>query len=479
MSSGKLGKLSEENILQAHEDLKKSSELASQHASAVSLSAGGVWTAASQADFGDMGKSVEKLLTEGAASMGVAIEPAAGDPEGRAPTSTPGPSPSPAPSPGPNPPNPKGAKGKTDVPSLRNTAHALQSRELTSLEKRFDENLRDGVTAITSSELDQDADFLAEAQQRMAVGYAWLGQSMVVEGLAVTVKPFPEDSDATDEMLKLMDLHFCMVSKKESLRCLKSMQNLVSELKTKTNKEGLDESVKAIQALKEQAGELISSIMVGVKDLKKHHKRRQADKAKADSEAKKRQKVANDEKTAQEIAEVKRSTLLATLQVPFTINGDAMQTIQELKSISEADFQAPFLITSSFKQDWDNTTMMTTMAKWWDSFQKDKTCQKQRCVSAPVSKVLGSDICLESFDKFLNGVTGVKFMDVSGAPGHMQAMMGTASLLGFLDDCVYYFLELEMTGSLRYQYCGEVEVMIARVAWLCVCVVSCYLVVMA
>ena len=179
---------------------------------------------------------MEKLLTEGAASMGVAIEPAAGDPEGRAPTSTPGPSPSPAPSPGPNPPNPKGAKGKTDVPSLRNTAHALQSRELTSLEKRFDENLRDGVTAITSSELDQDADFLAEAQQRMAVGYAWLGQSMVVEGLAVTVKPFPEDSDATDEMLKLMDLHFCMVSKKESLRCLKSMQNLVSELKTKTNK---------------------------------------------------------------------------------------------------------------------------------------------------------------------------------------------------------------------------------------------------
>ena len=71
MSSGKLGKLSEENIQQAREDLKKSSELASQHASAVSLSAGGVWTAASQADFGDMGKSVEKLLTEGAASMGV------------------------------------------------------------------------------------------------------------------------------------------------------------------------------------------------------------------------------------------------------------------------------------------------------------------------------------------------------------------------------------------------------------------------
>ena len=55
MSSGKLGKLSEENIQQAREDLKKSSELASQHASAVSLSAGGVWTAASQADFGDMG----------------------------------------------------------------------------------------------------------------------------------------------------------------------------------------------------------------------------------------------------------------------------------------------------------------------------------------------------------------------------------------------------------------------------------------
>ena len=162
MSSGKLGKLSEENIQQAREDLKKSSELASQHASAVSLSAGGVWTAASQADFGVMGKSVEKLLTEGAASMGVAIEPAAGDPEGRGPTSTPGPSPSPspAPSPGPNPPNPKGAKGKTDVPSLRNTAHALQSRELTSLEQRFDENLRDGVTATTSSDLDQDADFL-------------------------------------------------------------------------------------------------------------------------------------------------------------------------------------------------------------------------------------------------------------------------------------------------------------------------------
>ena len=357
----------------------------------------------------------------------------------------------------------KSAKNaKTDVPSLRNTALALQSRELASLEKRFEDQLKDGAAAIKASDVTQDADFLEEAQRRMQVGYAMLGKLMQRDGTDVNIQDIPDDQSATEKMQTFMSDHFCLVSNKDHLASFKDMKLLVIELKLKTTKEGLEETVQKAQGMKEQASELLGSIGVAVKDLKKHHRRRQADAAKAESQEKKHLKAQEQEKASQEVDEVKRSTLLAAWQVPFTISISEMQAIPEIASMTEAKFELPFLIKVPFKTTWESSAMKGTMNKWLETFQKHELCQKERCVSAPLTKPMGSDHCTQDFVTLVKDAK-VDIFDENEVPAHMKSMMATPSILGFLDDCIYYFFEPEMTGSLRYQHTGELEVMIIRV----------------
>ena len=294
----------------------------------------------------------------------------------------------------------------------------------------------------------------------MQVGYAWLGKIMQLKGTDVIIEDIPGSGDqsAAKQMQQFMTDHFCLVSNKDQLASLKQMK---------------DKRCNSSRAWKEQATELLSSIGVAVKDLKKHHKRRLADAAKAESQEKKRQKAQEQEKASQEVDEVKQSTLLAAWQVPFTVNVSEMQTIPEVASMAEAKFELLFLIKVPFKTDWESSAMTGTMNKWLETFQKRELCQKQRCVSAPLTKAMGSDNCIQSFVTLVKGAK-VDIFDETQVPPHMA----TPSILGFLDDCIYYFFEPEMTGSLRFQCTGELEGMIIRVLWpwsICVAALFMYL----
>ncbi|CAE7828810.1 unnamed protein product [Symbiodinium sp. CCMP2592] len=355
-------------------------------------------------------------------------------------------------------------KTKLDLPSLRNTAFALQNRELNTLQKRFDDQLKEGASSIKASDCSQDGDFVDELKTRMKIGYLWLGQTMQVDGLEVTSEQIGEsEQDKVGQQIQECMNQFCFVSVKEQLCPLNEMAALVNQLKAQTTKDDLEKIVQSLQRKKEQASELMSSIGVAVKDLKKQHKRRQQDAAKTESQEKKRQRQQNEEKATQEVAEVKRSALLASWQVPFTIDAKEMMAIPEIDSFNAADWTKPFLIkVASPKEHWESEQMGSTLSRWRETFPTHPLCLKQRCVSAPIARNMGAEACMKSFDDMLKEVEASKFLESSEIPDALKEAFSTPTIHGFLEDCVYYFLEPEITGSLRYQHEGELDVMIVR-----------------
>ena len=361
----------------------------------------------------------------------------------------------------------KSDKKKTDVPSLRNTAFAVQNRDLGALQKRFEDSLADGATAISGSDAVQDADFLSEARARMNVGYVWLGKrlSQDTDQTKVSVLDLGAEENGMAVMTKLMDDHFQLVSDKAKLQSLVMLQQKVAELKTMTSKAELEEAVASLAASKEQAAELLSSIGVAIKDLKKNHKRRKADQLKEETAQKKRQNQQNEEKNDAGKAEVQRSLQLANLSIPFNIEKEKMTPIREVESITAEQikpFDEPLVITKANLKDFHSDTVNVTLQKWQESFPKHDLCQKQRCVSAPMTKAMGSETCLQCLASVCKDAK-VPFIPDSDLPSHLKQLAETPSLMGFREDCMYFFCEPEMTSTMRYQTLGDMDVMVARV----------------
>ena len=176
------------------------------------------------------------------------------------------------------------APARVDLPSLKNTAYAMQTRDLDAVVKKMNVTLTEGEEALKISKPDADQDFMAEAFVRMGIGYAWLGSQLKAENAEKTeVKVEPmndkgaEDSLAKrhqEELVRLVSGHFQLVSSPESLESLSMIQETIASIKDMKEQEALNKLVEGIKLKKDMASELQTSINVAVKDLKKNHARR-------------------------------------------------------------------------------------------------------------------------------------------------------------------------------------------------------------
>ena len=72
--------------------------------------------------------------------------------------------------------NPK-PSARVDLPSMKNTAYALQQRNMDATAKKMKTVLQEGQEALAISK-SEDADFIKETFQRMSIGWAWLGATL-------------------------------------------------------------------------------------------------------------------------------------------------------------------------------------------------------------------------------------------------------------------------------------------------------------
>ena len=168
---------------------------------------------------------------------------------------------------------------KVDLPSMKNTAYALQNRELENLAKKMRATLSEGKEAWQSS------NFMREAFVRVRVGFAWLGQRVVFDdGEALPAKIETEDIAGADNLVsmknqqevmsKLMNNHFPLVSSIPDLVPMACMTSTILSIKGKDTKQDLEKCVQSLRPMKEMAAELQQSVSVSIKDLKKSHIRR-------------------------------------------------------------------------------------------------------------------------------------------------------------------------------------------------------------
>ena len=159
---------------------------------------------------------------------------------------------------------------KVDLPSMKNTAYALQNRELENLAKKMRATLSEGKEAWQSSVEGSDGDF---GRLLFACVLALLGLGsgsclMMGADNLVSMK------NQQEVMSKLMDNHFPLVSSVPDLVPMACMTSTILSIKGKDTKQDLEKCVQSLRPMKEMAAELQQSVSVSIKDLKKSHIRR-------------------------------------------------------------------------------------------------------------------------------------------------------------------------------------------------------------
>ena len=142
--------------------------------------------------------------------------------------------------------NPK-PSARVDLPSMKNTAYALQQRNMDATAKKMKTVLQEGQEALTISK-SEDADFIKETFQRMSIGWAWLGATLsAVKPDMTEVKTLDMESHEgyaslmdrhEKNLVTLMAHHYPLVSNKEDLLPWSRMQEHLAKIKDAKDKRG-------------------------------------------------------------------------------------------------------------------------------------------------------------------------------------------------------------------------------------------------
>ena len=189
---------------------------------------------------------------------------------------------------------------------------------------------------------------------------------------------------------------------------------------------------------------------------------RKKDEKKHEAEQKKMEQQLKQQCAARTSEEAMRSTMLASLITPFTLKGESMQAIPVISS--KGNCEKPFIVKADLGDSWGDSDVPKTLNVWKESFPKQELARTCRCVSAPLKENMGSAAACKAFHTFVENHLDAKFID---SPPTIAAVVDTPNLLGFMSDCVYFFMEPEMGATLRFQVEGSMDVMIARVPRFC------------
>ena len=180
---------------------------------------------------------------------------------------------------------------------------------------------------------------------------------------------------------------------------------------------------------------------------------------------KKKDLAKKQEAAAQANDEAVRSTMLASLTVPFNVDKAKMKALKKFEEIenSESCVSEPFLLQMDLPASWKDTELVKTLQLWSGSFQKQDLARKNRCVAAPLRPNMGADAVIKAFNSVAAKVFA-KTKVLDAPPASIAAVVDVPNLLGFMQDCVFFFLEPELGATFRFQVEGSLDVMIARVS---------------
>ena len=161
--------------------------------------------------------------------------------------------------------------------------------------------------------------------------------------------------------------------------------------------------------------------------------------------------------------EHRRSVRLAQLGKAFLINFNEVGG--QMKAQTHADVTALQQDKNSFCQPsivdvpemsdlfTPGAPLQKFMDRWEQVFSKHDVAKAERCIAAPILQHMGR----VQVEAKLLPLLPPQSKLVSKLPPACEDLSEQSSLLGFMADCVYFGIEPQMAGSIKYLKKGEVQ----------------------